>query len=111
MKCNCKLLHLHKKTKTIVDMRPKQNFNKSEIFKTAWRCYRKHRNEMTFGQCLKWSWKKAWENLRKTNLGAYAIAFTHKNAGFWKKFDERNRRRYANVTFGRNDWAATYARY
>ena len=102
---------MHKKTKQIIDMKAKQNFNKSEIFKTAWRCYRKHRTEMSFGKCLKWAWKKAWENLKKTNLGSYAMAFARKNADAWKRFDEQNRRRYSNVIFGKNDWATTYARY
>ena len=74
-----------------------KNFNKSEIFKTAWRCYRKHSDSMTFGDCLRWAWKKAWENLRKEKA-------------YWKKYDERNRMAYAKVRFGRNDWAADYGR-
>ena len=88
-----------------------KNFNKSEIFKTAWRCYRKHSDSMTFGDCLRWAWKKAWENLRKTNAGAYACAIVRKEKEYWKKYDERNRMAYAKVRFGRNDWAVDYGRH
>ena len=34
-------------------------YDKKEIMKRAWNCYRKHNDTMTFGQCLAWSWKKA----------------------------------------------------
>ena len=95
------------KTKTISDMRAK-NFNKSEIFKTAWSCYRKHSDSMTFGDCLRWAWKKAWENLHKSNAGAYACAILRKEKKQWKKYDERNRQLYSRVAFGRNDWRADY---
>lgn len=37
----------------------KAKYDKKEIMKRAWNCYRKHNDTMTFGQCLAWSWKKA----------------------------------------------------
>lgn len=85
-----------------------KNFNKSEIFKTAWCCYRKHSDHMTFSECLRWAWKKAWESLRQRDRGAYAMALQRKEKPFWKKFDEENRRMYSGVRFGRNDWALDY---
>ena len=55
-------------------MKATVRFNKREIMKRAHNCYRKHSATMTFGECLKWSWKKAWVELQKRDKGAYASA-------------------------------------
>lgn len=34
-------------------------YDKAEIMKRAWACYRKHGDHMTFGEALAWSWTKA----------------------------------------------------
>lgn len=86
------------------------NFNKSAIMKRAWNCYCKHSATMTFGQCLSWSWKKAWEELRKNNHCAYAFAIIRKEKEHWKKFDQRIKQVYRNVVVGRNDWCLDYGR-
>lgn len=87
-----------------------KNFNKSQIMKRAWNCYRKHNDTMTFGQCLKWSWKKAWEELRKVSLGSWIMASMHKEQKIEKRRAETNKRIYRNVVFGRNDWVMDYGR-
>ena len=85
-----------------------KRFNKSEIMKRAHNCYRKHSDSMTFSQCLKWSWKKAVEELKKNNFPSYVIYSVNKRKNFYKKFDEQLNREDQHVTFGRNDWAVTY---
>lgn len=65
------------------------NFNKSQIMKRAWNCYRKHSETMTFGQCLKWSWKKAWEELRKVNVGAWLWPRCARNATLGRRCARR----------------------
>ena len=87
-----------------------KNFDKSQIMKRAWSCYRKHSVTMTFGQCLSWSWKKAWEALRKNNHCTYAFAIIRKEKEYWKEFDQRIKNAYRNVVVGRNDWRLDYSR-
>lgn len=86
------------------------NFNKTQIMRRAWNCYRKHSVTMTFSQCLKWSWKKAWEELRKTSVGAWVAATSRKKHSAWEKALKENQRIYRNVVFGYNDWAIDYGR-
>lgn len=86
------------------------NFNKSAIMKRAWNCYRKHSATMTFGECLKWSWKKAWEELQKRDKGAYASAIYRKESAWRKQYQERLQRRIMNSGIRTNNWSFDYGR-
>lgn len=49
-------------------MKTNSKYNKREIMKRAWNCYRKHNDTMTFAQCLAWSWKKAKQAVRDAEM-------------------------------------------
>lgn len=86
-----------------------KNFDKSAIMKRAWNCYRKHNATMTFGQCLRWSWKKAWEELQKKDRVSYNAALTRKESAWRKEFDARMKRRIAYSGGRVNNWAFDYS--
>ena len=91
-------------------MKATVRFNKREIMKRAHNCYRKHSDTMTFSQCLKWSWKKAVEELKKSNFSSWVIYDTSKREKFYKRFAANLNRAYENVSFGCNDWKVAYGK-
>lgn len=85
-------------------------FNRSQIMKRAWNCYRKHHITMSFGRCLAWSWKKAIEELRKNNPAEYRAYDGEKLAKFKKEYDKYLHARLSAPMGWSNSWANDYGR-
>lgn len=79
-----------------------KRYDKSLIMKRAWHIYRSS-FVITFSEALKEAWRRAKEEAamqerlesRRTERTGY---------------DRRNARQFANVRFGKNDWAFLYGR-
>ena len=79
-----------------------KRYDKSLITKRAWHIYRRS-FVITFSEALKEAWRRAKEEAamqerlesRRTERTGY---------------DRRNARQFANVRFGKNDWAFLYGR-
>lgn len=86
------------------------SYNKSEIMSNAHRIYNRSWN-MTFSDALKQAWKIAKENKAMEDAAVKASAERVSKNSFYNRFDKKVARRYKNVTFGKNDWAADYRRF
>ena len=71
-------------------------YDKKEIMKRAWNCYRKHNDTMTFGQCLAWSWKKAKQAVRDAEMAIL------------DEIGRRNRQRMNELAAFSGNWKYTY---
>ena len=78
-----------------------KRYDKSLIMKRAWNIYNRSWN-ITFSEALKEAWRRAKEE----------VAMQERMEGRCRRtgYDRRNAREFANVRFGRNDWAFLYGR-
>ena len=74
----------------------KAKYDKKEIMRRAWNCYRKHNDTMTFAQCLAWSWKKAKQAIRDANMAIIV------------EEGRRNRQRMNELAAFSGNWRYTY---
>lgn len=81
-------------------------YNKSAIMKNAHRHHLRTIGE-TWGEALKWAWRRAKEDVANAEYCAKRSAEYQKKYG---AYDRELNRIYANVRFGRNDWAVDYGR-
>lgn len=81
-------------------------YNKSAIMKNAHRHHARTINE-TWSEAMKWAWALAKQQVADAEASAKRSA--EYKAKYGKKNEELNRV-YANVRFGRNDWAVDYGK-
>lgn len=85
-------------------------YNKSQIMRTAHHI-RNSRWNMTFGEALKESWKRAKGMASAQDTETKRLNDKTKKDGFYARFDKKLAREYRNVRFGRNDWAMDHRKY
>lgn len=79
-----------------------KRYDKSLIMKRAWHIYRRS-FVITFSEALKEAWRRAKEEAAmQERLESRRTERT--------SYDRRNARQFANVRFGKNDWAFLYER-
>lgn len=79
-----------------------KRYDKSEIMKRAWHIYRRS-FVITFSEALKEAWRRAKEEAAMQER-------TESRRTERTGYDRRNARQFANVRFGKNDWAFLYGR-